>query len=255
MRSNTSRSSVQAVERTFSLLTALKELDGAGIADLADHTGYANSTIHRHLTTLHDIGYVTKEGTTYNLSLGFLDFGEYARTRKEIHRVAKPKIEELAAETNERCQFVVEEHGYGVYVHVATGQHAVETDSRVGTRLYLHATSVGKAILAHLPAHRVDEIIDQRGLPQITQNTVTDRDALFAELEQIRADGIAWNREGNVDGLLSVGSPIIGPDGDVVGSVSVSGPRYRMDREQFGREVGELLLGAANEIELKLKYQ
>ncbi|WP_332900161.1 MULTISPECIES: IclR family transcriptional regulator [unclassified Haladaptatus] len=251
---NEHQSRVKSVERTFVILAALKELDGARIIELGEHTGYANSTIHRHLTTLHEAGHVTKEGDTYHIGLSFLNFGEYVRNRKEAYRLAKPKVEELAQETNERCQYVVEEHGQGVYVHVATGPHAVETNSRIGSRLFLHSTSVGKAILAHLPAARVDEVLDQWGLPQLTEDTVVTKSELLAELETVRETGVAYNREGNVKGLRSVGTPVFGPEGTVVGALSVSGPTHRMKGDRYEREIPDLLLGAANELELKLKY-
>lgn len=200
------------------------------------------------------MGYVVKEGDVYNIGLGFVDIGEYARNRKEAYKLAKPKVEELADETNERCQFVVEEHGRGVYIYVETGSHAVETNSRVGKRLHLHSTSVGKAILAHLPTSRVDEIVEETGLPKQTENTITNCDELEEELERVRERGVAYNREGNIEGLRSVGAPVLGPNGHVIGALSVSGPTHRMKGERYEETMPDLLLGAANELELNLKY-
>lgn len=245
---------VKTVGRAFTILNALQDLDGATITEMGRYTGLANSTIHRHLSTLHDIGYVVKEGDVYQLGLRFLDHGEYVRNRKRSHRLAREKVEELATQTKERCQYVVEEHGRGIYVHVVSGQHAVETDSRVGTHLHLHSTSVGWAILAHLPEERVHEILDQWGMPALTENTITDREKLFTKLEQVREENIAYNRGGNVKGLWSVGTPVIGPDDGIVGALSISGPSNRLKGNRFTEELPNLLLGSANELELKLKY-
>lgn len=254
MSETTSEGRLETVERLFTIVTALQELDGARITELGEYTGLSNSTIYRHLNTLNDMGYAVKEGDVYHVGLGFLTVGEYARDRKTAYQLAKPKVEEVAAETNERCQFVVEEHGWGVYLHDATGEHAVETDSRVGKRLYLHSTSVGKAILAHLPDHRVEEILERRGLPQQTPNTTTSREELSEELASVRERGVAYNREGNTEGLRSVGVPVLGPDGNVIGALSVSGPTHRMKGEKYEHRLPDLLRGVANELELNLEY-
>lgn len=254
MTKQTEEVEVKTIERMFVITDALRNLDGARISELGEYTGLANSTVHRHLNTLNKMGYVVQEGDIYQIGLGFLDIAEYAHNRKKAYQLAKPKVQELAEETDERCQFVVEEHGRGVYVHVETGSHAVETNSRIGKRLYLHSTSVGKAILAHLPDQRVDEIIDEWGLPKQTENTITRREDLEEELEQIREKGVAYNREGNIKGLRSVGTPVLGPSGQIIGSLSISGPTHRMKGEKYEETMPDLLLGAANELELNLEY-
>jgi DNA-binding IclR family transcriptional regulator len=245
---------IQTTVRVFTILDALKELEGAGITEIGAHTGLANSTIHRHLSTLCEMGYVVKEGDTYHVGLRFLDIGEFARTRKQVYQLAEPKVEELAAQTEERCQIVGEEHGRGIYVHLASGPNAVHTDSRVGKTLALHATSVGKSIMAELPAERVDDIIDRHGLEPVTEHTITDVDEFKAELDRIRERGYAFNDEGNIAGLRSVGAPVFDADGSVVGALSISGPSHRLKGDWYRHDIPDMLLGAANEIELNLKY-
>jgi DNA-binding IclR family transcriptional regulator len=254
MSTEEAKSGVKTIERMFTITDGLQELDGARISELSQHTGLANSTIHRHLSTLCEMGYVVKEGDVYQIGLGFLDIGRYARMRKKVYQLAKPKVQELAEETNERCQFVVEEHGWGVYVHVGVGSNAVETDSRIGKRLHLHSTSVGKSILAHLPDERVDEILDEHGLPKRTENTITSRTELNAELDRVRETGVAYNREGNIKGLRSVGTPVLSPSGKIIGALSISGPTHRMKGTKYEETMPDLLLGAANELELNLEY-
>lgn len=245
---------VRTVERSFEILDALRELDGAGITELGEYTGLPNSTIHRHLSTLRSQGHVVKENDLYHVGLSFLKFGEYVQSRKLAFRLAKEKVAELAEETDERCQFLVEDNGRGVYIHVSTGERAVETDSRVGERVYLHSTSIGWAILANMPESRVEAILDRWGLPKLTEHTVTDRDELYAGLAQVREEGVAYNREANVEGLRSVGVPVMSPTGEVVGALSISGPTHRMKGERYTEELPNLLLGTANELELNLKY-
>ena len=245
---------VKAATTTFSLLETLKEADGMRLTELADELDMAKSTVHRYLHTLLDREYVVREGDTYYVSLRFLDLGEYARNRKEAYRMTRPKVEKLAAETNERAQFIVEEHGHAVYVHRAAGTDAVRTDPGIGKRIDLHATSTGKAIIAGWSDERIREFVDRYGLPTHTPNTITDLDALMAEAETIRERGYSVNMQENLAGLRAVGVSICDHDGEPIGALSVSGPTNRMKDDWFESELPDLLMGMANEIELNLQY-
>jgi DNA-binding IclR family transcriptional regulator len=109
-------------------------------------------------------------------------------------------------------------------------------------------------ILANLSRSRVEQIIDRRGLPQVTENTVTSREKLYEELEEIRDREFAFNKEESVSGLRAVGVPVMTPQGDVLGTLSVSGPSNRLQDDWFHQELLKLLLGTVNEIEFKISY-
>ncbi|WP_440009794.1 IclR family transcriptional regulator [Halomicrococcus sp. SG-WS-1] len=253
-RSDTGGRTVKATETAFAIIEGLEELDGARVTQLAEHLELANSTTHSHLATLYEMGYVVQEGDEYQLASRFLKLGEAAKERKEAFDLIEPKVRELAEETEERCQFIVEEHGRGVYLHRETGSRAVWTDSGLGKRIHLHATAAGKVVLANLPEEQTNQILDQWGLPALTDNTITDRATLFDELDTIREQGFAVNREESTEGLRAVGVPIKDSSGRMVGALSVSGPSHRMKGEWFNRDIPNLLLGTANELELNLKY-
>lgn len=245
---------VQSDKRLLQILLGLKELDGAGVTELADHLGLAKSTVHNHLSTLYNAKFITKEGTEYHLGLRFLDLGESARLHRTESERIKRKAALLAEQTEERAQFIVEEHGYGVYLYRSRGEKAVSTDSRIGRHIRLHASSAGKSILAHLDEERVDQIVDEIGLTAVTEHTITDPDELMEELETIRERGYATNKEESTVGLRAVGAPILRPDGSVVGALSISGPTHRLKGELFERELPDLILGATNEIELNISF-
>lgn len=242
------------VETTISVLNTLRKLNGGRVTEVASHMNVPKSTVYRHLQTLYHHGYVAREGDEYKLGLLFLDVGEYTRHSVRGYMEAKPIVDRLASETGERCQFVVEQHGRGVYVYV-TSPHAESdrTDLRVGKRMFLHSTASGKSILANLPESQVERIIDRWGLPSQTPHTVTTKDALFETLEQVRERGFAFNRGGNVDGLRAVGVPILDGHEGVVGSLSISGPTYRMQGETFEQDLPNLLLDARETFERRLE--
>ena len=249
-----SESSMKTADTMFRIVDALQEFDGARVTELSDHLDLGKSTVYRHLAALQENKYVVKEGDVYQLGLKFLERGHYAQNRTPAYRMARPVVEELAAETGERCQFVVMEHHRGVYVHVASGERGVETDTQVGHRFELHATSCGKAILAHLPERELANIIEERGLKALTAHTITDEAVLREELDEIRERGYAVNREGRIEGLCSVGVPVLGQAGQVLGALSVSAPAGRMRGEWFEKTLPDTLLGAADELKLNVQY-
>lgn len=245
---------VKSAATLLAVVEGLRDLDGARVTELADHLDVGKSTVHRHLSTLDAHDYVVKEGDEYHLGLRFLGLGEYVRERNPVYEMARPIVDQLAEETEERALFMTEEHGRAVYLYRGLGSHAVRTNSTTGTRRYLHTVAGGKVMLAYLPEYRVDAIIDRWGLPAETPATITDREELDAELEQIRERGVAFNREECIDGLQAVAAPVLGPDGTVIGALSVSGPTHRMKGEWLEEEIPDLLLGSANELELNIEY-
>jgi DNA-binding IclR family transcriptional regulator len=245
---------IQASKTAFAIVEALYDLDGAGVSQVANELGLAKSTAHAHLSTLADAGYIIREGDQYHVGLRFVDLGEYAKSRKDAYTISHRMVEQLAEKTQERSQFIVEEHGWGVYVHRELGEHAVHTDPGIGRQIPLHSTAAGKAILAELPRERVEQIIEQRGLEAVTENTITDREVLYEELDTIRERGYAFNMEENVLGLHAIGVGVKGEDGTICGALSVSGPSHRLTGDVLREEIPALLLGTANELELNLMH-
>ncbi|MDS0294916.1 IclR family transcriptional regulator [Halogeometricum luteum] len=250
-----SKASVKTADTMFRIVDALQEFDGARVSELSDNLDIGKSTVYRHLSALQENRYVVKQGDIYYLSLKFLEHGYYAQHREPVYRMAKPIVEKLAVETEERCQFVVKEHYRGVYVHVASGDRGVETDTQGGQRFDLHVTACGKAILANLPERELVEVIEKHGLPRLTESSITDEEELREELATIREQGYAFNREGRVEGLCSVGVPVLGVAGQVLGALSVSAPAGRMRGEWYRETLPDILLGAADELELNVRYR
>lgn len=251
MNAKDGQRTLKSSETTLAILDLLKERDGARVTELATELDRAPSTIHSHLTTLRAKEYVVKEGDIYHLGLHVLELGNYVQNRKKAYRIAKGYTEQLAEESECRAVFVVEENGRGVYLHTYSGKHAVWQYSTLGKRFYLHQTAAGKALLSTLPDEKVSTIIDQWGLPAKTENTITDPDVLFDELDQIRERGYSFNREEQLEGVKAVGVPVTGPNDEVIGAFSVASPANRLTGEWFSEELPSIVLGVANEFELE----
>ncbi len=252
MGNNTQARTLQTTETTLTVVRALEEHGPVRVTELADRLDMASSTIHSHLATLAEEEFVAKDGDFYRLSLEFLRLGTHVRNLRDEHQVIQSYTKQLAGETDCRAVFLVEEHGRGVYLYTHSGKHAVWSYSTVGKQVPLHVSASGKAILAALPRQRVNEIIDRHGLAPETGQTITDRDELIEELDEIQERGFAFNYEEQLDGIKAVGVSVTGPDDRVIGSFSVASPAKRMDDEWFGTELPNKVLGIANEFELEI---
>lgn len=254
MKNDANQPSLKTIDRASTVLDLIQERDGARVTEVASEIGCPKSTAHRYLSTLRQEGYLVQRGDEYRIGLRCLDLGVYARNQVEGLSVIQNSIDKLVSDTGERVQFIREERGKGYHIYNKVGEHSVQTNTRIGKQIYLHSAAAGKVILTELPQKKVEAIIDRHGLPQRTENTVTDKDELFSELAQIRNQGYAVNDEERIEGLRSVGVPITGTHDQLLGSISLSGATNRLSGDRFRTELPNRLLGACDEIKLKLTY-
>lgn len=249
-----SSKTVKADETLLAIIELFKDRHRLRVTEIANELGLAKSTVHSHLATMSNHGYAVKNGEHYMLGFRFLNVGMAVRNARLPDEKISVAVEELAEETGERAQFVFEENGRGFYAHTAKGDLSIRADATVGNRIYLHSSAAGKAILATFPDERVERIVDQWGLPQLTEQTIVDRNELFAELDQIREAGVAFNHEEHITGLRGIGTAIEQPDGEVLGALSVAIPAHRIPDREFEEELPESILGVANMLELKMQH-
>lgn len=244
---------INSVNIACSILETLQEMDGGRVTEIANHLGHSKSTIHRHLSTLESNHLIVKEDNQYRLSLRFLDIAAHVKNQFSNYDIIRNELKDLAGKTGEVAQFAIVEHGRISYLYKIKGSQGVVTASRVGTQQPVHSTGLGKAILAHKSKEKVHEILDKRGMPSLTENTITDRDELFEELERTRKQGYAVDDEENVTGLRCIAAPVKGND-VVLGAVSVSGPSSRFNGERYSEKLPTEVMSSANVIELNTKF-
>lgn len=245
---------VKTTETTLTVLEAVVDLEAAGVTEIADRIGRNKATVHHHLSTLTEYGYLVNTDGVYEPSMRFFEIGQQVLQRKTVHETAKDPLRELARETGEVANLMVEANGKGVYVDIVEGESAINLDTTVGTTQYLHTSALGKAILARLPSERRDEIVDQWGLPGVTDQTITERDKLEAELDEVRERGIAFDSEERAARVRCVAAPITTDDGDVLGTVSISGPISRMSDNRITNELADQIENTATVIGLNATY-
>lgn len=245
---------VKATRRSFDVLEVLYEMDNARLTDIADALDLPDSTVHNHLSTLVECGFVTKDEETYRISLRFLTFGEFARSRYKISDVCRRELADLANETSESASAVVTEDGLGYVLAHEPGDTSLPIDLYPGKQIPLHATSFGKVILAELPDETVDEIVDRHGMAPCTSETITDQTVLFDELATIRSQGYAVGDEERLRGVRSLSMAVRNEGGVAVGAIGITGPTSRLTQDRLHGSLLDILTHTKNVIELKLTY-
>ena len=253
---------IKTADNVAEIFEFLDERGRASLPEVADHVGLTKSTTYRYLDTLLARELLVRDVDGYGIGLKFLEFGGGARDRRDLYRAAKPELRELLDRTGHSVYLAVEEHDDLVILESldpdvssgdgsGVGQRGHLTTPRVGQRAYLHTPALGKAILAHLPETKVDSVLSRHGLPELTEESITERAKLEAELERVREQGYAVNDEEQHRNYKGIARPVL-VEGDVVGAVSVTGPKADIELETDS--IHDLLQSAVDRVEIKLEY-
>ncbi|WP_435335384.1 IclR family transcriptional regulator [Haloarchaeobius sp. TZWWS8] len=248
---------VSAVKRAHDVLQVLVEEGTAGATSVAAALDIPKSTAHDHLRTLERIGYVLNEGGTYRLSTRFLDLGEIARNNDELFAQGREEAFRLSRRVDETgyVQLATEEHGRcAVLLAPRLQRESLEQQSTTYPRRpHLHSNAPGKAILATVDAESVERILANHGLPRWTDDTITDREVLFEELEHIREVGFAVDDSELLPGMTGVAAPIV-TDETVHGAIAVYSASGRFPTDPAESAFVELVRESADEIEANLIF-
>jgi len=250
------RRSVQSVDRALDLLEALAAADNeVAITALAGRTGLHVSTVHRLLATLLRRGYVRQNPDTSRYFAGakLATLAEGRSRFGEMRLRARPILRALTEATRETANLVVLDDTQAVYIETFPSPQVVRLFTSVGTRVPLHATGAGKALLAALPGPRRDALLDRLELRGYTARTVVDRPVLRRALDEIRERGYAIDDEEFDEGVRCL-AVAVGPVGAPVAALSISAPSNRLSRQRCA-ELSPLLRRSAAELAEALREQ
>lgn len=239
------------VLKAFDLLELFAERPLLGAGEAARLLGAPRASTHRLLVTLRLAGVLESNGDgQYRLGLRLFELGSNAPLRRRLHDECTPALERLAAQVAMPALLATRD---GTDLLCLDKVYHRETDvpTRVGTRAPLHATAIGKVLLAHAPRGVVQHYVSQP-VGRLTPHTITEPRRLLAELERIREQGIAWEREESCLGLASLATGIWSHTGKIVAAVSVSSATLPNSRRLAQAE--RPLLAAAAEMHRRLGW-
>lgn len=247
---------VQSLERALKIIDLLAHSGKPmGVTEIGKLIGVHKSTAYRLVSTLRQFGYVDQDEETekYFLGLKPLELSSIINERLDIKDVIHPYLEDLADKTSETVHLAVREGDEIVYIDKVESKHTIRMYSRIGARAPLYCTALGKCLLAFGPEELIKKWISKDNLPQRTPNTIKTGKELAEELERVRSQGYALDREEFEPGIRCVGVPIINRKGKAISAISISIPAFRLTEERL-KELILILLQTRDTVSEKLKY-
>jgi IclR family pca regulon transcriptional regulator len=252
----------QSLERGLAILSAFgSDRSTIGVSELSRELGLTRSTAHRYIATLTSLGYLQQDAETKRYRLGprVLDLGFAAINSMDIRDISLPHLQALTDATGFTANMAVLDGADVVYIERCrtsrSGQREIDLNLHVGSRLPAYCTAMGKALLAFVPAERLEGILDRVELVARGPNTITDRAALLAELERIRERGLAVNNEELAYGLRSIAVPVRDNAGAVVAAINLAVHRSLVSMEDLVVRLSPALKRTATEISARIGYR
>lgn len=231
--------------KTLLVLLAFTADDtGVGFAELQRRTDLPKGTLHRVLNDLVAARLLDRDEGEYRLSRLVFELGMRASVERGLLEVATPFLEDLYERTHETVHLGLREGSEVVYVAKMGGHHQAASPSRLGGRMPLHATAIGKALLAHLPAQERDRIL-AGPLERFAPRTVVASGLLRDQLESVVDKGVAFEYEESAVGIVCVAAAVLDGHDEAVAAVSVTGPVNRFHPARHAASVRAAAAGIA----------
>lgn len=239
-----SHATVKSADRVLTLFELLgrwgREMSHAEIADVM---GIPKSSLSQLLKNLVGRGWLAYSPETKGYLLGdaMIGIARGAAQTRDVIGLSAPLLAELTAATNQTSAFNVLRGDFGETVATVLGGDTLLAVMRLGERSPLYTTSYGKALLAYLPADMQDDYLARVELVPMTPRTIRSIETLRVQLQTIRRDGIAYSFEEHILGIVGTARPVVGPNGNVVGAISIATAAIRYDdplRAQIADAIG-----------------
>jgi len=240
---------VQALDRGLALLEILAEEDGLTLSELSRRSGVSASTAHRVLLTLESRAYVQHdmERGLWLIGVGAFKTGSAFLRNRRVANMGRATMHALMEASGETVNLGIEDNGEVVFISQVESHDTLRAFFRAGSRSAMHASGVGKALLAEFPEHRVRQICALRRLERFTEHTITDLGDLLRELADGHRNGWALDDEERSLGMRCVAAPIFNEHAEAIAGVSVSGPTVRVTQRKLD-DYGPMVRRAADEI-------
>jgi DNA-binding IclR family transcriptional regulator len=230
---NTSRPGAAVTSRVFAVLDTFDGSHRAQrLTDIARRAGLPLPTAHRLVRDLAGWGALARNpDASYSIGPRLWDLGLLSPTHSGLREIASPFLHDIYAATLATVHLAVRDGTFALYLDRISGHASVPVVSRIGTRLPLHATGVGKVLLAHAPEDVQETVLAD--LQRVTPYTVVQPGRLRAELARVRQDGFAQTSEEMSLGACSVAVPVRDGSADVVAALGIVVAALKRDRDRL----------------------
>ncbi|HWP34345.1 MAG TPA: IclR family transcriptional regulator [Thermodesulfobacteriota bacterium] len=249
---------IQSVSHALDLLEEFQgDADELGVTELSKRLKLHKNNVFRLLATLESRGYIEQNKATENYRLGLksLELGQTFIRQMGLLRQARPVMESLVEACNETTYVGIVRENYVVYLDVVEAKQTVRVVNRVGARLPVYCTAMGKAQLAYESEDEIERLLPAKELKRYTENTITELPKLLEHLRKVAEQGYAVDDREFEPDVKCVAVPIRDYTRRVVGGISVSAPAIRLPQERIERELAPLVKKAGAEISARLGYE
>lgn len=248
------KSAVQSLDRAFALLNIVAAApEGITLGALAQQAGLAPSTTHRLLGALEGHGMVEfdAQASAWQIGLGAFQIGAGFIQRRDFIAAARAPMRRLMQEAGETVNLAILNQHRVVFIAQIECEEVMRMAVKIGSVGPLHASAVGKAILAHMPQEYIDQAVSQLSFPLLTEKTLTKPTSYLKELEKVRQSGFALDDEEQSLGLRCIAAPVFNEFAEPISALSISGPTVRVTPGRTA-DLAALVQHAANRVTEKL---
>lgn len=247
---------ISSVERAFQVLEQLNEKP-LSFSEIHTKLGLPKSTAWNLLKEMEKVGAIEKkvESGKYHLGFLMLRIGLTLADQNDLKSLAQPIVERLAQESEEigALSILDKNHFRAIRIAKAEGRSSVHFKVNLGAINPCHSTSSGKLLLAYLSEREIDSYFEENSLKRFTENTITDQGQLIEELQNIKTNNYAIEREEHVKYSIAISAPVRNRSGQVIAAMTVSGLINRMEKKIH--DFIPLVQNAADELSLLLGYE
>jgi len=230
-----SQNTIQSVDRALDVLELLASKNGMTLSEVSAELRQSPATIYRVLTTLQARGMIEVSATSqlWNIGPNAFQIGYSFLRRSSVVERSRPIMRDLMVETGETANLGIEKSDMVMFVSQVETHETIRAFFPPGTQSPLHASGIGKALLAHYSTGRIRRLLQNNTLEKFTDKTITDPEELLKEMAKIRTHGYAFDDEEKNQGMRCIAAPILNFFGEAVAGISVSGPTHRMTSERI----------------------
>jgi len=238
---------LSSVSRTLGILEHLSAYRKINLERLAEETGLPKPTLYRFLITLVDLGYVYRDtNDQYSLTLRMFSIGSKGLAHMDLTEVARPIAEELGEKLRETVHMGILDGDMAMYILKIESRYTIRMYSRVGKRIPLYCTAIGKILLSEMEEPAFGQLIRNMEFVPFTRRTIANSSQLQTELALVKTQGYAQDLEEHEDGVRCIAVPIRDYTGSIIAGMSISWPTFRFSEEAKNQYIVDLKASASS---------
>ena len=240
------QNTIQSVDRAFDVLQVLAFGEGMTLSEIASELDQSPATIYRVLSTLEarEIVEITQSSQRWNVGPTAFQIGASFLRRSNVVERSRPVMHDLMMQIGETANLGIEKSDTVIFISQVETHESIRAFFPPGTQSPMHASGIGKALLAYYDQDRIEHLLKNNTVERFTEKTITDPDALLKELALIRQQGFALDDEEKTTGMRCIAAPIFNFYNETIAGISVSGPTHRISISDV-KEISILVKQAA----------